>query len=34
MLAKVDIEKAYDTLSWNAILATMIKIGFPALWVF
>lgn len=33
MLVKIDIEKAYDTLSWSAILATMTKMHFPPRWI-
>lgn len=33
MVIKVDIEKAYDTLNWDTILATMVKIYFPNLWI-
>lgn len=33
MLIKVDIEKAYDTLNWDTILATMVKMHFPSNWV-
>ncbi|XP_039146767.1 uncharacterized protein LOC120284004 [Dioscorea cayenensis subsp. rotundata] len=32
MLTKIDIEKAYDTLSWSAILATLAKMNFPNTW--
>lgn len=32
-LIKIDIEKAYYTLSWNAILATLTKMNFPRVWV-
>ncbi|XP_039138822.1 uncharacterized protein LOC120276159 [Dioscorea cayenensis subsp. rotundata] len=33
MLIKIDIEKAYDTVSWNAILATLTKMNFPSSWI-
>ncbi|XP_039129019.1 uncharacterized protein LOC120265197 [Dioscorea cayenensis subsp. rotundata] len=33
MLVKLDIEKAYDTLSWNAILATLYRMNFPSRWI-
>ncbi|XP_039136968.1 uncharacterized protein LOC120274488 [Dioscorea cayenensis subsp. rotundata] len=33
MLIKLDIEKAYDSLSWSAILATLTKMNFPDKWV-
>lgn len=33
MLIKLDIEKAYDSLSWNAILATLTKMKFPGRWI-
>ncbi|XP_039120543.1 uncharacterized protein LOC120256952 [Dioscorea cayenensis subsp. rotundata] len=33
MLVKLDIEKAYDTLSWSVILATLTKMNFPAKWI-
>lgn len=29
MIVKIDIEKAYDMLSWSAILATLSKMNFP-----
>lgn len=29
MLVKLDMEKAYDTMSWTAILATLTKMSFP-----
>lgn len=29
MILKVDIDKAYNTLNWNVILATYAKMGFP-----
>lgn len=32
MLVKVDIEKDYDTLSWDTIIATLIKMKFPSNW--
>lgn len=30
MLIKLDIEKAYDTLNWSAILAIFIQNEFPS----
>lgn len=33
MLIKVDIEKAYDTLKCNAILAALARMGFPSIWI-
>ena len=33
MILKVDIEKAYDSLNWNAILATFARMGFPSPWI-
>lgn len=33
MLIKVDIEKAYDTIYWDVILATLIQMNFPSIWV-
>ncbi|XP_039145509.1 uncharacterized protein LOC120282722 [Dioscorea cayenensis subsp. rotundata] len=33
MLIKLDIAKAYDTLSWSAILATLFKMGFLRRWI-
>ncbi|XP_039138794.1 uncharacterized protein LOC120276131 [Dioscorea cayenensis subsp. rotundata] len=33
MLVKLDIEKAYDTLSWNATLATLLRMNFPSKWI-
>lgn len=33
MLVKIDIEKTYDTISQNAILATLIKMNFPDKWI-
>ncbi|XP_039130949.1 uncharacterized protein LOC120267377 [Dioscorea cayenensis subsp. rotundata] len=33
MLIKIDVEKAYDTISWSAILATLIKMNFPSIWI-
>lgn len=33
MLIKVDIEKAFDTIVWNAILATPRKMKFPPIWI-
>lgn len=29
MLVKIVVEKAYDTLKWNAILATLTRMNFP-----
>ncbi|XP_039119691.1 uncharacterized protein LOC120255989 [Dioscorea cayenensis subsp. rotundata] len=33
MILKVDIEKAYDTINWNIIYATLIKMNFPSIWI-
>lgn len=33
MLIKLDIEKAYDTLSWSAILVALTKMDFPNTWI-
>ncbi|XP_039125466.1 uncharacterized protein LOC120261592 [Dioscorea cayenensis subsp. rotundata] len=33
MLIKIDIEKAYDTIHWSAILATLSKMNFPPIWI-
>ena len=33
MIVKIDVEKAYDTLSWKAILATLSKMNFPTIWL-
>lgn len=33
MFIKVDIEKAYDALEWNAILATLTRMVFPQTWI-
>ncbi|XP_039120948.1 uncharacterized protein LOC120257557 [Dioscorea cayenensis subsp. rotundata] len=33
MLIKIDVEKAYYTLSWSAILATLTKMNFPSIWI-
>ena len=33
MMIKLDIEKAYDALEWNAILTTFTKIEFPDVWI-
>lgn len=33
MLLKLDIEKAYDTINWNAILAILSKMNFPHIWI-
>lgn len=33
MLVKLDIEKAYDTLSRTAILATLTKMNFLGTWI-
>lgn len=30
MMIELDIEKAYDTLSWTSILATFTKMKFPS----
>lgn len=33
MLIKVDIEETYDTLSWDVILATLVRMNFPVIWI-
>lgn len=33
MLAKIDIEKSFDTIEWPAILATLLKMNFPHIWI-
>lgn len=33
MLIKVDVEKTYDTLRWDIILATLAWICFPSVWL-
>lgn len=33
MFIKVDFERAYDTLNWNAILATLARMNFPNTWI-
>lgn len=33
VLFKADIKKAFDTLSWDFMLQTMRKLGFPELWI-
>ncbi|XP_039119158.1 uncharacterized protein LOC120255390 [Dioscorea cayenensis subsp. rotundata] len=33
MLVKIDIEKAYDTISWSAILSTLTKMSFSFVWI-
>lgn len=33
MIIKIDIEKAYDTISWTAILATLAKMNFLNIWI-
>lgn len=33
MLVKIDVEKAYDTLSWTAILVIFTKMNFPNTWI-
>ena len=33
MLIKVDLEKAYDRLSWDYIRDTLEKVGLPTYWV-
>lgn len=33
MLVKLDIEKEYDTMSWNAILANLYWMNFPSKWI-
>ena len=32
MLIKLDLEKAYDQLSWNFFHDTMVKVGLPPSW--
>ena len=34
MIVKIDVGKGYDTLRWDAILATMLKMGFHPSWIF
>lgn len=33
MIAKIDIDKAFNTVEWNAILAILQKMNFPGLWI-
>lgn len=33
MLNKVDIEKAFVTVEWNSILATLRRMSFPEIWI-
>lgn len=33
MIAKIDIEKVFDTIEWSAILATLQRFRFPDLWI-
>lgn len=33
MVFKINIEKAYDTISWKVILATLAKMDFPTTWL-
>ncbi|XP_039116442.1 uncharacterized protein LOC120251854 [Dioscorea cayenensis subsp. rotundata] len=33
MLVKVDIDKAFDTVEWSTILATLRRMGFPDKWI-
>lgn len=33
MLIKIDVEKAYDTLSWSAILTVLIEMKFSTTWI-
>lgn len=33
MIVKVGIEEAYDTVSWEVILAILAKMGFPTVWI-
>lgn len=33
MFIKVDFERAYDTLNWNAILATLARMNFTNTWI-
>jgi len=32
ILCKLDIEKAYDNVSWSFLMATLEKMGFPSIW--
>ncbi|XP_073003515.1 uncharacterized protein [Typha latifolia] len=32
MMAKLDMEKAYDRVKWEAVMETMARMGFPAAW--
>lgn len=33
MIVKINIEKPYDTFSWKVILATLVKMNFPTIWL-
>ncbi|KAJ0969061.1 hypothetical protein J5N97_021938 [Dioscorea zingiberensis] len=33
MLTKIDMEKAYDILRWDVIVAVLSKMNFPSLWI-
>lgn len=33
MLINVDIKKVYDTLNWDVIFATLVRMNFPSIWV-
>lgn len=33
MLIKIDVEKAYDTLCWNVLLDTLLKLDFSIIWI-
>lgn len=33
MLLKVDIEKPYDSIEWNIVLATLTLMNFPKIWI-
>lgn len=33
MVIKVNIEKDYDSVSWEVILATLAKMGFSTIWI-
>lgn len=33
MLLKVNIEKPYDSIEWNIVLATLTLMNFPKIWI-